>query len=468
MSTTSAAPAAGPAPAPEIDRRTLLRVIGSSLLVALPISLVAMGFLDLVSVLQEWVWQTAPADLGFDATPWWWPIPWLLLAGLLVSAAILVLPGPGGHIPAHGTGGPPTPPAYVPGVFLAAIAGLPLGVVLGPEAPLIAMGYGLAVWISRVVRLSPGGRLEALIGTAGAAAAISIVLGNPLTAVIFLAEAVAITGGPVIIATLAALLGVGVGAVLFTGLGNNDGITAQSLQLVELDSVPTPDIGDLLWAIPVGIVAGIAMSVLFTGGLRVADRVGSLTRGRLVAGTMAIGLGVALCASAYSLITGRDPFDVASSGTETLKEITSDPSSWGVTALIALIAFKAIGYALSLGAFRGGPIFPSIMLGGALGVLIAPLPGLGLAGGIAVGMASFAAAGMKMPLSAVALTILLFGPNASEVFPEVAIAAVTGFAVRVGIDKRRSAAPEGAAVGSATPDGSPPADGADPSATTRA
>ena len=209
------------------------------------------------------------------------------------------------------------------------------------------------------------------------------------------------------------------------------------------------------------------MSVLFTGGLRVADRVGPLTRGRLIVGTMAVGLGVALCASAYSLITGRDPFDVASSGTETLKEITSDPSSWGVTALIALLVFKAIGYALSLGAFRGGPIFPSILLGGAFGVLIAPLPGLGLAGGIAVGMASFAAAGMKMPLSAVALTILLFGPNASEVFPEVAIAAVTGFAIRVAIDKRREAAPEGAAVGSATPDGPPPAGGADPSATAR-
>ncbi len=325
MSATSPAPAPAPAPAPEFDRRMLLRVIGSSIVVALPISLVAMGFLSLVSVLQEWVWQTAPADLGFDAAPWWWPIPWLLLAGLLVSAAILVLPGPGGHIPAHGTGGPPTPPAYVPGVFLAAIAGLPLGVVLGPEAPLIAMGYGLAVWISRVVRLSPGGRLEALIGTAGAAAAIAIVLGNPLTAVIFLAEAVAITGGPVIIATLAALLGVGVGAILFTGLGSNEGIQAQSLQLVELDSVPTPDIGDLLWAVPVGIVAGIAMSVLFTGGLRVADRVGSLTRGRLVAGTMAVGLAVALCASAYSLITGRDPFDVASSGTETLKETHQRP-----------------------------------------------------------------------------------------------------------------------------------------------
>ena len=427
---------------------------------ALPISLVAMGFLSLVSALQEWVWKTAPADMGYDTPPWWWPIPWLLLAGLLVSAAIATLPGHGGHVPANGTGGPPTPPAYVPGVFLAALAGLPLGVVLGPEAPLIALGYGLAVWMSRVIRLSPGGRIEALIGTAGAAAAIAIVLGNPLTAVIFLAEAVAITGGPVIAATLPALLGVGVGAVLFTGLGNTAGIAAQSLQLVDLDSVTPPDIGDLLWAVPVGVVAAVAMSGLFTAGLRVSDRVGPLTRGRLIVATMAVGLAVAACASAYSLITGRNPFDVASSGTATLEEISSDPSSWGVSALIALLIFKGVAYSLSLGAFRGGPIFPSILLGGAFGVLIAPLPGLGVAGGMAVGMAAFAAAGMKMPLSAVALTVLLFGSNANDVFPEVAIAAVTGYAIRVAIDKRRAAPPaEGA-----TTDAAPPASAAGPAA----
>ncbi len=450
MSTEASTPA-------QVDRADLLRVIGASLVVAIPISLVAMGFLELINAMQTWVWQSAPSALGYETAPWWWAIPWLVLAGALVAAAISTFPGRGGHIPAHGTAGAPILPQYVPGVLLAALASLPFGAVLGPEAPLIGMGTGLAVWLSRVIRLSPGGRIEALIGIAGSAAAIGIILGNPLTAVVFMAEGVALMAGPVIAATIAALLGVGAGAVLFTGLGDLPGVQAQSLQLVELDSIPVPELGDLLWAVPFGVVAALVMTGIFAAGLRLEAVLHPMTRLRLVAATMLAGLMVALCASAYSLLTGRTPFDVASSGSATLAELTSDAASWSSAALIALLIFKGLAYAVSLGSFRGGAIFPSIMLGGTLGALLAPLPGLGLAGGLAVGMAAFASAGMMMPLSSVALTILLFGPNAPTVFPEVAIAAVTAFAVRVAIQKRQKVAAAGTGptgVGAARADGS--------------
>ena len=64
------------------------------------------------------------------------------VAGLLVAPVIRFLPGKGGHSPADGFKageGAPTP-AQLPGVLLAALATLSLGVVLGPEAPLIALG----------------------------------------------------------------------------------------------------------------------------------------------------------------------------------------------------------------------------------------------------------------------------------------------------------------------------------------
>ncbi len=263
-----------------------------------------------------------------------------------------------------------------------------------------------------------------------------------------MAEAVALVGGPVIAATIAALLGVGVGAVLFTGLGDLAGVQAQSLKLVGLTSVPPPDVADLLWAVPFGVAAAFAMTAIFAAGLRMEAVLHPMSRPRFIGATMLVGLAVALCASAYSLLTGRSPVDVASSGTDTLLDLTTDPASWSSTALTALILFKGLAYALSLGSFRGGAIFPSIMLGGALGMLLAPLPGLGMSGGVAVGIAAFASAGMKMPLaSPVALTILLFGSNASEVFPEVAIAAVTALAVRLAIEKRQAAASSEATAG---------------------
>jgi Voltage gated chloride channel len=182
---------------------------------------------------------------------------------------------------------------------------------------------------------------------------------------------------------------------------------------------------------------------------RIADPLGSAGRGRVLGATVAVGLAVAASASAYAVVTGNNPFDVASSGSETLAQITSDPAAWSTSALVALLAFKAVGYALSLSVFRGGPIFPAILLGGAFGVLVQDLPGLGLAGGLAIGMGAFAAAAMRLPLSAFALTMLLFGSNAAQVIPEVALAVVTAYAARIALDKRSSARSDPSATATA-------------------
>ena len=69
-------------------------------LVGVPVSAAAYFFLALVSQLQSWVFTDLPQDLGFDAEPLWWPIPPLLLAGVLVGLTIRYLPGKGGHSPA--------------------------------------------------------------------------------------------------------------------------------------------------------------------------------------------------------------------------------------------------------------------------------------------------------------------------------------------------------------------------------
>ena len=70
--------------------------------------------------------------------------------------------------------------AAAPGVALAAIATLSFGAVLGPEAPLIALGSAVGVGASRLVRLGP--RENAVLGTAGSFSAISALFGGPLPA----------------------------------------------------------------------------------------------------------------------------------------------------------------------------------------------------------------------------------------------------------------------------------------------
>ncbi len=114
-------------------------------ILGVPIAALAYFFLKLVDVLQA-VFTNLPSGMGFHGEPLWWPLLPLTLAGLLVGLTIRYLPGKGGHSPTDGfhTGGVITQ-AEIPGVFLAALATLSLGAVLGPEAPLIALGGGLAV-----------------------------------------------------------------------------------------------------------------------------------------------------------------------------------------------------------------------------------------------------------------------------------------------------------------------------------
>ncbi|MEJ8672548.1 chloride channel protein [Streptomyces sp. MS1.AVA.1] len=90
-----------------------------------------------------------------------------------------------------------------------------------------------------------------------------------------------------------------------------------------------------------------------------------------------------------------------------------------------MLLCKGAAYALCLGSLRGGPIFPALFLGAALGVLLAPLPGLGVVPGLAAGMAASAAAALRLPVSSAVLVVLLMGSGAMT--PVVLLAAVVGF-----------------------------------------
>jgi chloride channel protein, CIC family len=110
------------------------------------VSLAAWCFLEGIHQIQQELYTHLPHALGYNnGPPKWWPLPILAIGALIVAVAIARLPGDGGHIPAEGlSAGGPSGPNALPGVILAGLATIGSGLVLGPEAPLIAIGAGLA------------------------------------------------------------------------------------------------------------------------------------------------------------------------------------------------------------------------------------------------------------------------------------------------------------------------------------
>ncbi|MEU1460087.1 chloride channel protein [Streptomyces sp. NPDC005727] len=451
----STARAAGTQPE-EADRlRELLRsrpyqhALVLSALIGVPVSLAAFFFLAGLHELEHLLWAALPAEFGWSVPPWWWPLPLLTVAGLAVGLVVTRLPGAGGHIPAGGLHTAGMAPAALPGVILAALASLPLGATLGPEAPLIALGGCLALYFRNLARTADTPQGTALLGAAGAAAALSTIFGNPLVAAVILIE-VAGVGGPQLFAVmLPALLSSGIGSLVFTGFGHWTGLATGTLSVKVGVPFPRLDAGDVLWSVLMAVAVAAAVHLTLSAGRRAAVFVA----GRPVVHTALCALAAGACAAVYALAVDQSPADVASSGQATLARLAADPHAWGVGALVAVLLCKGTAYALCLGSLRGGPIFPSLFLGAALGVLLAPLPGLGVVPGMAAGMAAASAAALRLPVSSVLLVVLVLGSAA--MIPVVILAAVVAFVTAELLPPGRPVPPVGRPAG--PPDARPAA-----------
>ena len=132
------------------------------------ISFLVYWLLKLIADIQTWVFTDLPKDLGFHGEPPWWSLLPLAVAGAIVGAVIRYMPGRGGHSPADGfKPGGVAQPAELPGILVAAVASLALGAVVGPEAPAIALGGGLAVLVVKLARRDMPASTYAVIAAAG-------------------------------------------------------------------------------------------------------------------------------------------------------------------------------------------------------------------------------------------------------------------------------------------------------------
>ncbi len=427
-----------------------MRLLVVAAVLGAPISAVAWGFLALVSKLQHWLYVSFPDDLGFKSVPVWWPFPLLAVGGILVALTITYLPGTGGHSPADGfKAGGVFPPRELAGVALAALATLGFGAVLGPEAPLIALGGGLAAWaVSRAKAAKSAPQVKMVVGGAGSFAAISSLLGSPITGAFLMMEVVGFGGVTLELILLPGLLASGIGALIFLGLGEWSGLGDFSLSVAGLPHFTRPDAAELGWALVIGLAAGL-LSVAIR---RLAVALRAVVQRQSLLLTPLAGLVVAGAAVLFSQVTGKGADEVLFSGQNQIGPFITHAATYGVGALVLLVALKAVAYAVSLSGFRGGPTFPGIFVGAVGGALLSHLPGLPLVPAVGMGMGAMAAGMLRLPLTSVLLACLVLLSDGIAIMPVVIVAVVTAYVAATWLDPpAASAAPAPASAPAPAP-----------------
>ena len=419
------------------DPRALLRsrsyvgLLVVAAVLGVPVSAAAYGFLALVDYLQKELFTHLPHGLGFQTTPVWWPLPVLAVGGIIAAAAIKFLPGDGGPSPAGGfkMHGAPTP-AQLPGVILAALATLIFGAVLGPEMPLILLGGGLVLVFLKLARRDVPEQGQRVLASAGSFASISTLMGSPILGAFLIMEASGL-GGPMMgVVLVPGLLAAGIGTLVFVGLDAWTGLGTFSLAIPGLPHFSRPDVAEFGWAVAIGVVAP------FVGwGIRWLGR--SLhtyaERQPLLVIPLA-GLAVAGLAIGYAEATGKGTDDVLFSGQSALGPLIQNAGSYTVGTLILLILCKGLAYGISLGSFRGGPIFPALFVGAAGGIALSHLPGLPLVPALAIGLGAMSVVMLTLPLTSVLLATLLLFSDGLAVTPLVIVAVVVAYVISARIE----------------------------------
>lgn len=428
--------------------RSYIVLLAFGALIGAPVAAIAYGFLKLVTEVQSWMFQDLPTALGFDPAPAWWPLPVLVTAGLLVALTVRYLPGTGGHEPTGGLSATGTPAGIeLPGIALAAFVTLTFGAVLGPEAPLIAIGGGLAALAVHLAKRDAPAQASVVIGAAGSFAAISTLLGSPIVGAFLLME-VAGLAGPLIGVVLApGLLAAGIGSLVFLGLNSVTGWGTFSLGVPELPPFESIQGTQFLWAIAIGLIGAVLGSFIRSGASWLQPTVAS----RRFLWTPVLGAGVAVCAIVFHQVTDRGVDQVLFSGENALAPLIQNADGWAVGALVLLIATKSLAYALSLSSFRGGPTFPAMFIGAALGVVLSHLPGLPMVAGVAMGIGAMAVTMLRLPLTSVLLTVLFLQSDGVTLMPLVIVAVVVAYVASVRLTPQTERPADAAPAAPSTP-----------------
>ena len=338
---------------------------------------------------------------------------------------------------------PPTRPIDLPGVLLAAGASLGLGLVLGPEGPLIAIGLGLGTIAMRAVKKDAPDQAVALMAAAGSFAAVSSIFGSPVIGAVLIIEATGLGGATLPIVLLPGLLAAGVGSLVFIGLGSFSGFSTAAWALTPFPLPPFdgPGWGDFGWTIVLAAAAAVVVFAI----MELARWLKLIVDQRPFLLTVAAGLAVGGLAIAFAESTDQSPDAVLFSGQEAFGSLFGQAATVSLSTLALLLLFKGLAWSISLGNFRGGPTFPAIFLGVTAGLMAGHLPDYAEPQAVAVLVGASCVAVLRLPLSSVLIASLLCARAGFAITPlvvvAVAVAYLTSETLTAFVDARVGAAP---------------------------
>lgn len=319
------------------------------------------------------IWDDIPAS--WETTPAWYVVGVLLVAAVLVYV-IRRFVGDAGHSPIGGiTVSPLTPKDYV-GAILAILASLWGGIVLGPEVALVATGSMVGTVTAKAMGFTDAADQKKIVG----------------------------------LGALGAILALLVGPILSGS--------------VQLGSTPTAiEVDQLGWAIPVAIIASVAVTLSRLVAALLARAAGTGPHFVILVSAALI---VAFAALLLQFWTGESVLFVVTSGEELITDL---PELTSVSTVVAILVLKSLAYAVSLGAgYRGGPFFPAMFVGAASGLLIALLipngPSVPAALVVGVVAATIATAKLKWPIVIVLGIIIGFVMGTWTLVPAAVLGAV--------------------------------------------
>lgn len=338
----------------------LPRTIAVAAALGLAGGVITVAFIRTLEWLQKALFTDLPDALDVDPSAWYFLAPVVLVGAVLLGIARHHL----GEYPVtieqaiedhKATGSFDT--RHIGPAIACSLVSLGFGAALGPEAALMAILGGLGSWIAGVIKADTAeGSDIAFIGIAGAlgglfssAGAAALAL-DPRTS--DLEDARAGRLWRVIPGLVAAYAGV----LVYRALGSSEHYFDLGLPDADLSA------SSLAQAVPVAAV-GVGLGLGFLALGRLTDRLLAPLAGRPVLESLAGGVGLAVLASASTLILF--------SGHEGLITLIHDAEQDDTGRLVLLAVGKVVAAALLLSAkWKGGRFFPVMFAGGAVGLAL--------------------------------------------------------------------------------------------------